>query len=170
MDNISSMMSPASNTDYLNQLKYQDPSQKIKTQKEVDFVNKALLKDGKKDTKELGKDEFLKLLITELQNQDPTNPMQDREFIAQMAQFSSLEQMLNFNNGMSKLLDKFSFQSSFNLLGMNVEIQDTSNVDPDGNIRKVTGSVQAVTKNGNDVFVRVDGEDFPVSNVTQVSH
>jgi len=53
---------------------------------------------------ELGKDEFLKILMTQLQNQDPTNPMEDREFISQMAQFSSLEQMMNMTNSIDTLV------------------------------------------------------------------
>ncbi|MDT8901296.1 flagellar hook capping FlgD N-terminal domain-containing protein [Anaeroselena agilis] len=48
----------------------------------------------------MGKDEFLKLLITQLQNQDPLSPMNDTDFIAQMAQFSGLEQMQNMNTMM----------------------------------------------------------------------
>ncbi|WP_010093422.1 flagellar hook assembly protein FlgD [Ornithinibacillus scapharcae] len=53
---------------------------------------------------ELGKDEFLKILMTQLQNQDPTNPMEDREFISQLAQFSSLEQMMNMTSAINTLV------------------------------------------------------------------
>lgn len=55
------------------------------------------------DPNGLGKDAFMKLLITQLQNQDPLNPMDDKQFIAQMAQFSSLEQLTNINDGITKL-------------------------------------------------------------------
>ena len=52
----------------------------------------------KKINNELGKDDFLQLLVTQLQHQDPLAPMEDKDFIAQMAQFTSLEQMKNMNN------------------------------------------------------------------------
>jgi len=54
------------------------------------------------NTQNWDKDTFLKLLVTQLSNQDPLNPMEDKEFIAQMAQFSSLEQMQNMNETLSE--------------------------------------------------------------------
>lgn len=61
----------------------------------------------------LGKDEFLQLLVTQMQYQDPLNPTSDTEFIAQMAQFSSLEQMQNLNNS-------FSVYKAYELVGKQV--------------------------------------------------
>jgi flagellar basal-body rod modification protein FlgD len=57
-----------------------------------------------KDKSALGKDEFLKLLTSQLQHQDPTEPMDNSEFVAQLAQFSTLEQMSNTNDTLTKML------------------------------------------------------------------
>ena len=62
----------------------------------------------------LGKDAFLKLLVTQLQHQDPLNPLDDKEFIAQLAQFSSLEQMNNISEGITSLVKKTQEQDMLN--------------------------------------------------------
>jgi len=66
--------------------------------------NKAQAAESKKDKSALGKDEFLKLLTNQLQHQDPTEPMDNTAFVAQLAQFSSLEQMSNVNDTLTKML------------------------------------------------------------------
>ena len=52
-------------------------SEKTMVENQVNNYNKTLVREGKKSSNELGKDDFLKLLITQLSNQDPTNPMED---------------------------------------------------------------------------------------------
>lgn len=59
-------------------------------------------KDAAKKTDETGQEEFLQLLVHQLENQDPLNPMENQEFAVQLAQFSQLEQLIDMNNKMGE--------------------------------------------------------------------
>lgn len=75
--------------------------------------------------KTLGKDDFLKMLVAQLKNQDPLNPMDGTDFAAQLAQFSSLEQLTNMNEGIKSLgIYQMSMNNAqaVNLLGKEVTI------------------------------------------------
>lgn len=78
----------------------------------------------------LGKDDFLKLLVTQLRYQDPLNPMDDTDFIAQTAQFTALEQMQNLNN--TALLGQAA-----NFIGKDVEATDENGVAVAGTVTGV---------------------------------
>lgn len=75
---------------------------------QVQNNNRSLYLDDqnkrKAPSQEMGKDQFLQILVTQLQNQDPLNPMEDKDFIAQMATFSSLEQMMNISKSIDTLV------------------------------------------------------------------
>ncbi|MDR1732633.1 MAG: flagellar hook assembly protein FlgD [Synergistaceae bacterium] len=71
-------------------------------------------------SQELDKDAFLRLLIAELSNQDPLNPMDDREFISQMAEFSSLEQMTNMTKALEGLASTQEQYSAVSYIGKTV--------------------------------------------------
>lgn len=66
-----------------------------------DALKDLILSGNSGKRTEMGKDQFLNLLVTQLKYQDPLNPMDDKSFIAEMAQFSSLEQMQNLSSVMS---------------------------------------------------------------------
>ena len=95
-------------------------------------------------TNDLGKDAFLKLLIAELSNQDPLNPMEDREFIAQMAQFSSLEQMQNMNKTLESMAEANKF-SAVSYIGKAVSFtQDSTTEDGEAASLQKAAIVRAV--------------------------
>ncbi len=117
----------------------------------------------------LDKDAFLKLLVSQVKNQDPLAPSGSTEYIAQLAQFSSLEQMQNLNDNIvglavlqqnNALLSQLTQSSA--LIGQTVEW-----TDPDtGAVH--TGQVSAVKLQDGLAFLEIDGQDVPLGNVTQV--
>jgi len=95
-----------------------------------------------KSTGTIGKDAFMKMLIAQLQNQDPLNPMDGTQFASQLAQFSSLEQMQNLNTTMSSIptyLGAFSNAQVANLIGNEATAK--------GNVLQVTGSSTKINYN-----------------------
>lgn len=101
-------------------------------------------------TNSLGKDDFLKLLVTQLENQDPLNPMDNTQFIAQMAQFSELEQMQNVNKTLL-------ITQAASLIGRDVTWQDTSGAVKQGTVNAVQVTADAVNVQvGDNGYVAVD--------------
>ena len=90
---------------------------------------------------QLGEDAFLKLLTTQLQNQDPLSPMDDTQSIAQLAQFSSVQAMNNLQTSFSSFESNFSVMQSAGLIGKTVSAQST---DASGNVTTVTGTVKTI--------------------------
>ncbi|CUB36822.1 flagellar basal body rod modification protein [Bacillus subtilis] len=113
----------------------------------------------------LGKDEFLKILMTQVQNQDPLNPVDDKEFISQMATFSSLEQMMNMNKTMTQFVENQDpFTSYVDLLGKEVSWTDgQSTTDKTGTVSSVKHS------KGNYYLILDDGTEINPWNVMSVA-
>lgn len=70
------------------------------------------VQDSSSRANSLGSDAFLQLLVTQLQNQDPTNPESNTEFVSQLATFSSLEQLTSINKGVTSMAQFFNATSA----------------------------------------------------------
>ena len=134
-------------------------AEKTQTTLAVDTFNKSLATNGRQASQELGKDDFLKLLITQLQNQDPTSPMENTEFIAQMAQFSSLEQMTNMSTEFTKLANMLNSREAVSLLGRSVEVSSGES--------SISGVVEAVTRGANPQ-IKVNGMLYSMDQINAV--
>ena len=145
--------------DSVNLITQMSAQEIAKLQMEVDTFNKSLVVDGKTTSQSLGKDDFLKLLIVQMQNQDPTDPMDNTEFIAQMAEFSTLEQMTNMNSNFDKLSSVLTSNSALGTIGKTVQI--------DLGEATTQGVVQGITY-GNNPQVRVGNMYYDLNKITAV--
>lgn len=130
-----------------------------KVEQEVNLFNSMQRTNGKSAQQELGKDDFLKILITQLSHQDPTAPMEDTQFIAQMAQFSSLEQITNMSVQFEKVADALGSSGAIQAAGKKVDINTELGV--------VTGTVDSVST-GKNPLISVNGQFYNWSDVTAV--
>lgn len=109
----------------------------------------------------LGQNDFLKLVMAQLTHQDPMNPQKDTEFIAQMAQFSSLEQAKAMQSDIASLRLDQRFLQANSLLGRIVTVQDEQG-------RPVRGTVNAVEFENGIPGISVNGQLFDLSSIVSV--
>jgi flagellar basal-body rod modification protein FlgD len=108
----------------------------------------------------LGKDDFLKLLTAQLRYQNPLSPLSDTDFIAQMAQFSSLEQMNNISAGMERLGFASQVTESVGLIGRTVSwMQDGA---------ETSGVVESVTIEDKEIHLHVGASSLAPGQITKV--
>ena len=109
----------------------------------------------------LGADDFMKLLTTQLTSQDPMNPMKDTEFISQMANFTSLEQMRTLSKSFETFTSDQKMSAAPAFLGRNVTVKDAAG--------DVTGLVDSITlKNGTPAIV-INGKSYDTNLITGIA-
>ena len=110
----------------------------------------------------LNQNDFLKLLVTQLASQDPLNPQQDTQFIAQMAQFTALEQAKEMATNIASLRTEQEFLQANALLGRTVALQT-------GQDTLTTGTVSAVEVDAGTPKLVVNGQPYDLSQVLTIT-
>src|SRR5579871_803751 len=103
---------------------------------------------------------FLTLLITQLKNQDPMNPQDSSQFVAQLASFSSLEQMTQVNSKMESVLEN----SVVSMIGKSVTVADSTTSSG-----FAQGTVQGIVYYADGPALVVNGKNYPLASVQNVS-
>ncbi|MGG6313545.1 flagellar hook capping FlgD N-terminal domain-containing protein [Paenibacillus macerans] len=123
---------------------------------------------------ELGKDDFLKLMMTQMQNQDPLSPMDNTQFVAQMAQFTSVEQLVNISEQLKAMSQSLGNESG--LIGKLVTwITETKT----GNYDVATGKAEVINVRESGVvdsilvrsgvhYVKIGDKEVEISDIEQV--
>lgn len=103
---------------------------------------------------------FLQLLITQLKNQDPTNPADPTQFVSQLASFSSLEQQTQLNTQMTQVLDN----SVTGLIGKTATV-----TDPSQSSGFTQGTVSGIVYYANGPAITINGNNYALSDIQNVS-
>jgi flagellar basal-body rod modification protein FlgD len=112
---------------------------------------------------EMGKDQFLKLFVAQLQHQDPMNPMEDSDFMGQMASFSTLEQVTNLAAANEAIAANLHLSQSVGLIGRTVTWTDEADVTHTGVVEKVS------QQDGNPVLTISGTEGVDPTTITQIA-
>ena len=116
-------------------------------------------------TNALGQDAFLKILVTQLKHQDPMEPLKDTEFIGQMAQFTSLEQLTNLNKTMTQFVSNqgtSSLADYAHLIGTSVKWESESGSGE--------GIVKALSSKNGELLAELEGSDVkvPIESIQRI--
>jgi flagellar basal-body rod modification protein FlgD len=109
----------------------------------------------------LGQEDFLKLLTVQFSSQDPLKPMEDTDFIAQMANFSSLEIMNSVSASMASLSTSQQLSAAQLLLGKQVQVLGDDN-------QPASGMVSAVFMEDDRTMIRVNDQDYDIASVSRI--
>lgn len=118
---------------------------------------------------QLTENSFLQMMVTQMQYQDPTSPVNNTQFLAQLAQYSTLQQIMNLSSTENSVLS--AIQQLSNSIDMNMGQQmigkTVSLKDANGN--SISGTVSAVKNSNNQSDIVINGTAYPISNVTSIS-
>lgn len=112
--------------------------------------------------KTLGQDDFLKLLATQMSAQDPLQPMQDTEFISQMASFTSLQQMKDLTSSFTTFSTQQAASTAQNYLGKVVSVDDSNTG------LSVTGQVTGIAFQSGSPRLVINGQNYDPTKVTAI--
>ncbi len=110
----------------------------------------------------LDRNAFINLLLTQLKYQDPLKPIDNEQMIAQLAQFSALEQTQQLNTKMASLTTTMADTKATTMLGHKIVVQGETDDTP------TTGIVTAIMYDGTTPLVVVNGKNFPLSGIQRI--
>ncbi|OAB41338.1 flagellar hook capping FlgD N-terminal domain-containing protein [Paenibacillus glacialis] len=121
---------------------------------------------SKKDASTMGKDQFLKIMMAQLKNQDPMQPLEDKEFIAQMAQFTSVEQLMNISGQLTTLNQ--SLGSVSGLIGKDISWVSKETSGTTSEVK--TGTVSSIVVRDGVQYATVGKEAIPVNLILEIAN